>query len=58
MIAFAEKHIVGVETDRLPLGAVAPANDRSAAGRRAGRQLLDAEDLLDDRALTIHGHRA
>src|ERR1019366_9847086 len=57
-IALADEHFICVEADRLALRAVAPANDRSAAGERAGRQILEAEDLLDDRVAGVHGYRA
>jgi hypothetical protein len=51
----SEIKTIVVPASGLTLRAVAPADDRSAAGERAGRQVLETQDLLHDRALAVHG---
>ena len=50
-IALADQDLVAVPTKRLALGAVAPADHRTAAGHRTERQVLEPQDLFDDRFL-------
>ena len=51
MIALADQDLIGVPAQRLALRAVAPANDGAAAGERAGWEVLEPQDLLDDRGV-------
>ena len=48
MIALADKDLVSVPTEALPLGAVAPAHHNTPAGKGANRKVLEPQDLLDD----------
>jgi hypothetical protein len=54
MIALADEDVVAVPAKRFALRSVAPAHDRAAARERADRQVVEAQDVCDARALAAH----
>ena len=58
MIALADKDLTSVPAEALPLAAVAPAHNNTPAGQRANREVLKAQNLLDDRTLRRRRHVA
>jgi hypothetical protein len=57
-IILEDQHVIVLPASGLALGALAPTDDRPAAGKRTGRQILETQDLFDDRALAVRGHVA
>lgn len=58
MIALADKDLISVPTKSLSLGAVAPAHHGAAAGKRADWEVLEPQDLFNDRIRRRCRHEA
>src|SRR5690348_13329698 len=57
-VALADKDLISIPAEALPLAAVAPAHHGALAGQRANGVVLEPQDLLDDRTLRQPRHEA